>query len=153
MYEQNTWKYNQIWIYEQCKIIIYRLCYELNPLVIIWWCLFFYKISIHPFVYYTLTIMSNKETFLQYFLCAKQFLELGSNMIPVTKKVTFLIHIMSLMTCFTILNYFPSIFSGDKITSIHSQKSYEVQEIGIMHPDETPLKQLWVLNDLSYISI
>ena len=86
--------------------------------------------------------MSNKETFLQYFLCAKQFLELDSNVISVTKNVTFLIHIMSLMTCFTILNYFPSIFSGDKITSIHSQKSYEVQEIGIMHPDETPLKQL-----------
>ena len=33
---------------------------------------------------------------------------------------------------------------GDKIKSIHSEKSYEVQEVGIMHPDETPVSVLYV---------
>lgn len=32
--------------------------------------------------------------------------------------------------------------SGDKIASCHTRKKYEITEVGIMHPEETPIQAL-----------
>jgi len=32
----------------------------------------------------------------------------------------------------------PPTITGDKIASCHSRKKYEVMDLGIMHPEETP---------------